>query len=41
MKSYKGTDSDSAEQDKFLGYMAPSLDEVDPSLLSIVRTSYK
>lgn len=33
MKSYKGTDSDNGEQDKFLGYMAPSLDEVDSSIL--------
>lgn len=33
MKGYKGTDSDNGEQDKFLGYMAPSLDEVDFSIL--------
>lgn len=32
MKSYKGTDSDNAEQDKFLGYMAPSLDELSKDM---------
>lgn len=33
MKSFKVTASDNAEEDKFLGYMAPSIDEVDPSIL--------
>lgn len=33
MKSYRVTGSDNAEEEKFMGYMAPSLDEVDPSML--------
>ncbi|KAF1002271.1 protein PAF1 homolog [Apium graveolens] len=32
MKSYKGTDSDNGEQDKFLGYMVPSLDELSKDM---------